>query len=331
MNDQTATPSIPRRAFLQAALAAGVPAVALAQTTAPSPRPVQPFDAHEPLTIEGPVSGKPRAGQVVVGIQPHVDDIPLFAAGTLFKLIDEGATGYLVRVTNDDMAGPGSYAETVMANARDSDAVSGVFGVAKTFDLNYNNHMMDNIARSELRARLIFLFRLLKADIVLTYDPWGEYEENPDHYVTSACVEAAAWMAGGSKDYPEHFAAGLSPHAVREKYYFARFQQRVNRVVDIAPWVERKIDVNVQNKAQGPAGENGQRLRARLAAKGERLPLLGDDDVSANRNYVREFVLRRDREIGGRHGLSYAEQFHYIGPEQNRVEEYIRNHATPRE
>jgi LmbE family N-acetylglucosaminyl deacetylase len=330
MNEQRAGAHVPRRAFLQTAMAGlGLPAAALAQTTTASQQSVQPFDAHEPLTIERPATGKPRAGQVVAAIQPHVDDIPLFAAGTLFKLIDEGATAYLIRVTND-MAGPGSYAETVMANARDSEAVSGVFGVAKTFDLNYNNHMMDNVARSELRARFIFLFRLLKADIVITYDPWGEYEENPDHYVTSACVEAAAWMAGGAKDYPEHFAAGLAPHAVREKYYFARFQQRVNRVVDIAPWVERKIDVNVQNKAQGPAGEDGQRLRARLAAKGERLPLLGDDDVAANRNYVREFVLHRDREIGARHGLTYAEQFHYVGPTPNRVDEYIRTNAVPK-
>ena len=319
-----------RRTFLQAAFAAGVPGTLSARQTAQQPLSLEPFDAHTPLVIERPRSGKPRAGQVVAAIQPHADDIPLFAAGTVFKLMDEGAKAYLIRVTNDDMTGPGSYAEGVMANARDMKAVSTLLGVERAFDLNYNNHMMDNIARSELRARFIFLFRLLKADIIVTYDPWGQYEENPDHYVTSACVEAAAWMAGGSRDYPEHFAAGLTPHAVTEKYYFARFQQRVNRVVDIAPWAERKIDVNVENKAQGPAGQHGQGLRARLEAQGQRLPVLGADDASANRNYVREFVLQRDREIGERHGLTYAEQFHYIGPEQNRLDDYIRKNAIPR-
>jgi LmbE family N-acetylglucosaminyl deacetylase len=318
-----------RRAFLHTALALGAPAAFGRRVAAQEPQ-LHAFDAHAPLTIERSRSGKPRAGQVLAAIQPHSDDIPLFAAGTVFKLIDEGAKPYLIRVTNDDMAGPGSYAETVTANARDMGAIGKLLGAERTFDLNYNNHMMDNIARSELRARFIFLFRLLKVDIVVTYDPWGEYEENPDHYVTSACVEAAAWMAGGSKDYPEHFAAGLSPHAVREKYYFARFQQRVNRVVDIAGQVDRKIDLNIENKAQGPAGEHGSRLRASLEAKGQRLPLLGGDDATANRNYIREFVLRRDREIGARHGLTYAEQFHYIGPEQNQVEEYIKQNAIPR-
>lgn len=288
------------------------------------------FDDHGPLVIERRRPGKPRAGQVVAAVQPHADDIPLFAAGALFKLVEEGATAYMIRVTNDDMAGPGWYGETVSANERDQNAVARAFGCRQSFDLNYNNHMMDNISRAELRARFIFLFRLLKVDIVLSYDPWGRYEENPDHYVTAASVEAACWMAGGGKDYPEHFAAGLKPHAVGEKYYFARFDQNVNRVVDIAPWVERKIDVNLENKAQGPAGETGARLRARLEKEGKRLPLLGDDDRTANRNYVREFVLARDRKIGARYNLDYAEQFHYIGVQPNTVEDYVRRNAVAR-
>jgi LmbE family N-acetylglucosaminyl deacetylase len=318
-----------RRNFLQIVVAAGLPAAVSRRPAAQQTSP-ELFDAHAPLVIERPRTGKPRTGQVVAAIQPHADDIPLFAAGTLLKLIDEGAKAYLIRVTNDDMAGPGSYAETVTANARDMNAISARLGVEHTFDLNYSNHMMDSIARPELRARFIFLFRLIKADIVLTYDPWALYEENPDHYVTSACVEAAAWMAGGAKDYPEHFAAGLTPHGVKEKYYFARFQQRVNRVVDIAPWVEGKIDLNLENKAQGPAGEHGRQLRDSLEAQGRRLPLLGENEESANRNYIREFVLQRDRDIGKRHGLTYAEQFHYIGPEENRVEEYIRQNVIPK-
>jgi len=292
--------------------------------------PLRQFDAHTPLVVERQREGKPRAGQVVVAIQPHADDIPLFAAGTVLKLIDEGATAYVVRVTNDDMAGPGSYAETVMANWRDAEAVGKALGAVRTFDLNYNNHMMDNIAWAELRQRFIFLFRLLKADIVVTYDPWGAYEENPDHVVTSRCVEAAAWMAGGRKDYPEHFAAGLSPHAVREKYYFARFEQRVNRVVDIGPWVERKIDVNLENVAQGPAGQHGQRLRARLAAEGRRLALLGDDDRTANREYIRQFVLDRDRQAGAPHGLAYAEAFHHIEVPPDALAQYLEGHAVGR-
>jgi hypothetical protein len=134
-------------------------------------------------------------------------------------------------------------------------------------------------------------------------------------------------MAGGDKDYPEHFAAGLQPHSVREKYYFARGPQLVNRVVDITNYVDAKIDANLVNKTQGPAGENGARLRAKLASANRHLELLGNDDRTANREYIKQFLLGPNRELGRKYGLEYAEAYHYIGPEPNAVEDYVRKNA----
>jgi LmbE family N-acetylglucosaminyl deacetylase len=206
--------------------------------------------------------------------------------------------------------------------------VAQAFGLKKTYDLNYRNHMLDGVSPLELRLRLIFLFRLLKVDTVVCYDPWSHYEENPDHYATASAVEAACWMAAGSKDYAEQFDAGLAPHAVKEKYYFARGPQYVNRVVDISAVMDRKIAVNVLNIAQGPAGQSGAALRRRLTSQGMRLAALGDDDTTANREYTRLFVLDRDADTGKRFGLSYAEAYHYIGPESTKVEDYIRKNAV---
>src|SRR5262245_56441545 len=104
------------------------------------------FFAHGDLVIERPVTGKPHAGKVLAAIQPHSDDIPIFAAGAIIKLLNEGYTGYLIRVTNDDMAGPGSIANTVLANERDNQEVGRVMGFKKLFDLNYGNHQMDGIS-----------------------------------------------------------------------------------------------------------------------------------------------------------------------------------------
>ncbi len=286
--------------------------------------------AANDIFLERPLPGKPHAGRVLAAIQPHADDIPLFAAGTVAKLLDEGYTGYLIRTTNDDMAGRGSIAETALANERDVNELARVMGFRRVFHLNYGNHQMDGVSRPELRSRFIFLFRLLQVDTIIGYDPWGHYEENPDHYVTAQCAEAACWMAGMDKDYPEHMAAGLKAKSVGEKYYFARGPQLVNRVVDISRYVERKIDANLVNRAQGPAGERGAELRRQLAETNQRLPLLGEDDRTASRNYIREFVLAADRARGKQYGVEYAEAFHYIGPQASAVEEYIRRHAVPR-
>ena len=39
--------------------------------------------------------------------------------------------------------------------------------------------------------------------------------------------------------------------------------------------------------------------------------------------------MRDDREWGRRYGVEYAEAYHYIGPEQDELGDYIRRNAVP--
>ncbi len=131
-----------RRHFLTYG-AAGISGLSVAQAAAQSSGPQARLDD---VVIERAVPGRPHAGKVLAAIQPHADDIPIFAAGTVAKLLNEGYTGYLIRVTNDDMAGPGTIAETALANERDNQEVARVLGLKQVFDLNYNNHRMDDVS-----------------------------------------------------------------------------------------------------------------------------------------------------------------------------------------
>lgn len=323
-----------RRNFCSSLMAAGVIGrLARAEQQAPPPA------VHE-VVLERSLAGQPHQGKALLAVQAHSDDIPLFASGTVAKLIEEGYTGYLVRATNDDMGDavglgtPGTIGENVLGNQRDNAEVARVLGCKQHFDLNYNNHRMGDVSLNEVIGRLIFLIRLLKADTVVGWDPWGHDEENPDHYTIARALEAACWMAGRAHDFPEHFAAGLQPREVQDKYYFAR-RPEVTRVVDISKQIDKKVDAIRANVAKGPGGHSGSRLRAELAARHQRLPLLGDDDLTADRNYIREFSLTHNRELGRQYGVEYAEAFHYIAPGASgadrdpRVDEYIRQHAVP--
>jgi LmbE family N-acetylglucosaminyl deacetylase len=298
-------------------------------------------DARAPETppdvfLERAAEGTPHRGKVLLAVQAHSDDIPLMAAGTVAKLVEEGYTGYLVRATNDDMGDapglgtPGSIGDHVLGNERDNAEVARALGLKKVFDLNYPNHRMADVSLNELQCRLIFLIRLLKVDTVVCWDPWAHDEENPDHVQIARGIEAACWMAGRAHDFPEQFAAGLTPHAVQEKYYYAR-RPEVTRVVDVSGVVEQMIDANLANRAKGPAGHHGSRMRAELAKRGQRLPLLGDDDATADRNYIKEFILARSRALGQKHGVAYAEAFHHIGggSRGSAVEEYVKQNAVP--
>jgi LmbE family N-acetylglucosaminyl deacetylase len=318
-----------RRDLVTAALAGAACVLSSSQESRAQETPREVF-------LERPAEGTPHKGKVLLAVQAHSDDIPLTAAGTVAKLVKEGYTGYLLRATNDDMGDapglgtPGSIGDHVRGNERDNAEVARVLGLKKVFDLNYSNHRMADVSQNELQCRLIFLIRLLKVDTVVCWDPWAHDEENPDHTQIARGVEAACWMAGRAHDYPEQFAAGIAPHAVQEKYYYAR-RPEINRVVDVSGVVEQMIDANRANRAKGPAGNHGSRLKTELARNGQKLPLLGDDDATADRNYIREFILDRRRALGQRYGVAYAEAFHHIGGGSRRsaVEEYAKKNAVP--
>jgi LmbE family N-acetylglucosaminyl deacetylase len=282
------------------------------------------------VVIEKDQAGQPHRGKVLAAVHAHLYDVPFYAGGLCAKLIHEGYTGYLIRTSNDEKCGGKSTAENILSNEQEHFKAATALGFKETFDFYYQNHEMNNISSLDLRARLIFLFRYLKADTVVSFNPWGHGEENPDHWATGRAVEEAAWMAALPNDYPEHMEAGIAPHAVRERYYFhARPGQSFNRVVDIGSYVEKKIDAIVECRSQG-GGNLGSQLRARLAAQGKRLDILGDDDRTADREYVRHFLLDDDRECGQAHGLKFAERFYYIDqrrPETAKVDEYVAKHA----
>lgn len=290
--------------------------------------------------IERAADGQPHKGKALLALQAHADDIPLFAAGTVAKLIEEGYTGYLLRATNDDMGDavglgtPGTIGENALGNERDNAEIARVLGCKKHFDLNYSNHRMADVSLNEVICRIILIIRMLQIDTVVCWDPWAHDEENPDHYMLARAVEAACWMAGRPHDYPEQLAAGLQPKTVQDKYYFAR-RPEITRVVDISAQIDKKADANRANVAKGPGGHLGSRLRAELAAQKKQLPLLGNDDATADRNYIKEFVLTRNRELGKEYGVEYAEVFHYIPPGASgadrdpRVDKYIQEHAVP--
>lgn len=305
----------------------------------PYDRYLNPVDWDEKIIIEKPLEGKPHKGKVLAVIQPHNDDIPIFAGGTVAKLIHEGHTGHLIRTTNDEAAGRGnSTGERVLNNEKDNEALVKVFGLEKAYNLDYRNHRMDENNIQEIKGRLIFLFRLLKVDTIICYDPYGQYEENPDHYVTARAVEAARWMAGMSTDYPEQLEV-VQPHTVKEMYYFARGPQIVNRIVDISNFIDKKVESIVACVTQGPGGNHGAALRKKLQNEGRRLEFLGDNDNAANFNYVKKFVLDidsaylrgvpSDKKVGEKYGLEWAEQFHYIGPSGSAINGFIEKNALP--
>ena len=303
------------------------------------PAPAHPYTApteRQPITMPEPISAP--TGPVIVVVQAHSDDLSFFGSGTIARLVREsGYTAYLIQTTNDDKCGPTpSVGETILANERETEELARILGIRRVFNFGYQNHFLDAVSVAELRSRLVFLFRLLRPDIVMTFNPAQPAEQNPDHWVTGQAVEAARWMAGLDKDYPEHLSAGLAPHIIRGRmYWVARAGQPTNRIVDVSGYVDTKVESLAVHQVQGTAGSTGRRLRATLAERGLVIPELGDDDDTADRTYIRRFMLTPGIELGARHGIACAEPFYYLDESDTDLHEakvtaWVNANAVPR-
>ncbi len=84
------------------------------------------------VTIERQQPGQPHKGKVLAAIQPHCDDVAIFAGGTVLKLIDEGYRGVLIQTSNDSMAGSGSsIGDIVFKNERDTNEAARRMGITR--------------------------------------------------------------------------------------------------------------------------------------------------------------------------------------------------------
>ena len=314
-----------RRTFIRSTLTRGAvlgAAAGLSGAQAVSAKQGNP-NFYRELEIERDRPGKPHKGKVLAVIQAHADDVPILCGGLVAKLIKEGYTGYLIRTTNEDKSSGGTVGEAVVEIDNDHENLAKVLGIKQVINLDYCKHDLDDAAVIELRARFIFLFRALRVDTVISFDPHAQYDKNSDHYVTAKAVEMACW-ARTSKDYPEHIKAGIIGVGIREKYFYAVGVQLVNRIVDISSVIDIKAQSNLANATWGPASRSpGVRLRERLAKENIKLPMLEGSDRQADENWVKEIILKCEHELGKQFGLEYAEAYMYQGPGIDYVPAYI--------
>ncbi|MCD9025142.1 PIG-L deacetylase family protein [Cohnella silvisoli] len=259
----------------------------------------------EDVVVERWDSGRPHEGKVFAAVFPHSDDFTFFAGGTLLKMIKEGYKGYFIRLTNDEKDSYDlSIGETIYRIEQETHQVANLFGIEKVYDFNYKNHYMDYTQLTEIRHRLMTLFRFLKVDTVISFDPWGHYEENPEHYLTGKAVEAACWMAGRQLDLPELKDMNIMPHFVTEKYYVARGPQLTNRIIDISSVLHMKRKAIALH-----ATPIDSMWKIYLEKHPDGTGRFKSIEQFAETSFIRE-------ACEPYRGMQFYEKFHYIGPSE---------------
>jgi LmbE family N-acetylglucosaminyl deacetylase len=257
------------------------------------------------------MSTEPRT---VLVISPHADDAAAFCGGTIARLADEGWRVVLARVTDDARDSVGlSLDETVRRNAAELRVAAGILGVAEIEELGFETDRLADVPLCTLRERLVYLLRKHRPYAVFGFDPGGLYEGNQDHVRVALATEEAYWVAAFDLHHPEHFAEGLAPFSVCERWYFARQLAHPNRVEDVSSTHDRKVRALCAHRTMLANLIHGYRLQ--LATWGRRIDALDRAQQGDPSELLALFLRGQAQGVAARHGLPHgalAEEFRRV-------------------
>jgi len=103
-----------------------------------------------------------------------------------------------------------------------------------------------------LRGQVVRYLRRVRPEIVFTHDPerpYPPYTTHRDHRVAGRVVLDAIYPAARDpRSFPEHLAAGLEPHTVRQVWLFS--SAAPDTWVDIADSFDRKLAARLAHVSQ---------------------------------------------------------------------------------
>jgi len=254
----------------------------------------------------------PPAGTTVLVIVAHADDAALFCGGTLRLMAEHGARVVLLRVTDDryDSVGIG-VDETIRRNTDELRIAANILGISEIVDLGWETDRLADTSETALRERFIYHVRRLRPYAVMSFDPYGAFhEDNQDHIRVAHAVDETFWTAQFDKHHPEHFADGLSPHGVYERWYFARRLVEVTTAVDISHTLQAKISAALAHDTMLRHYVNQLRLQARTA--GHTIDVLDTAQHGDIEPLFTKLLTAGARATGTRHGLAMAEEFRVV-------------------
>lgn len=186
----------------------------------------------------------------VLAIFAHPDDLSFFCSGTLAKWVEEGNNVYALCCTSGDVGTLRlDLSKEQVAKMREKElrAANEILGVKETIMLGYPDGGF--IPGQELREKLVYYVRKLKADRVVTFDPWVAYEVHPDHVIVGRMASEAGAFAAFPLLYSEQIKEGIKPYSCSEVWFMGILGHPPNCFVDISSTLEKKIKAALKFEA----------------------------------------------------------------------------------
>jgi len=226
------------------------------------------------------VEQPPPERMIALAIQAHPDDVDLSCGGTVAKLVRDGHEVHYLSATSGNK---GSHDRAMTAERlteireREQEEAARRLGVTSCRFLRHNDGELE--VNLSFRGEVCRVIREVRANAILSFDPWRPYQMHPDHRAIGITALDAVIAARDHMFFPEQLRDGVDISRVHEVYLFGAAEP--DFWVDIAETIEQKI----------------------FAATAHASQIRDDLERRAKRQRARA------REIGQPHGMEYAEAF----------------------
>ena len=178
----------------------------------------------------------------ILAFAAHPDDVELSASGTLMRYLAEGKKVGIIDLTEGELGTRGTV-ETRYEEAADA---SEIMGLSARENLRMPDGFFEDNA--ENKRLIIEQIRKYQPEIVLAN---SISDRHPDHGRAGKLVEDACFLAGLRKIETSLEGQEQLPHRPRlVAHYIQDFYLEPSFVIDVTPFVERKIEVIKAFKTQ---------------------------------------------------------------------------------
>ena len=239
----------------------------------------------------------------ILAIFAHPDDLTLFCAGTIAKWAEERHNIYTLCVTTGDVGTLRTdLTKKDVAEMREKElrAANEILGVKDTIMLGYPDAGF--IDGAKLRERLVYYVRKLKADRIVTFDPWVSYEVHPDHVIVGRMAAEAGAFAAFPLLYSEQIKNDIIPYACSEVWFMGLLGHVPNCFVDISSTLEIKVKTALKFEATFE-------LLARLFIPDIDPSNVSPEELKKLTNYAERLLKSISTTLGRKVNLKAAEAF----------------------
>lgn len=177
----------------------------------------------------------------ILVIAAHPDDAEFGAAGTVAKWIREGRpAAYLICTSGEKGTTDPTLTPEMLSGIREEEqrAAAQTLGVQSVTFLREPDQGLEDTA--EFRKLIVRMIRAFRPAIVMTSDPYRRYIWHRDHRIIGQVVLDAVFpFARDRLAYADLLAEGLTPHKVRELYFWGT--EDINFRCDITQTFDLKI------------------------------------------------------------------------------------------